>query len=354
MDGRGGPPADEHHEDHCEPFYLVRNDLPQAALPAPPPSTAHLVGGHIGTNIMSKYVERLLFRVVVQAAEAASAGSSLVASIASRLVSGTVQASAVQMQSCKQIVLLVPYVGEPVAETLLRDIGTAELEHVARQGVLSATQAGVTGSVLVTTSAFLVRQGLNTLWLAKGTLDQRQYTMKTTKNAVGCVGSLSGSAAGSAIGTALAPGIGTGVGAFLGATIGSTVCEFLAKRALQKPREGSDGVKSLEEAEAVTFVVGRVDSEESQDDGEQWELVDVVQPELGEDEPVSVSEEVEIRVVLLPQEEAVQFERELAEMAAAVAERCTSSSSSCSTTQPVSMAAKPDDTDERATGWVLL
>jgi len=121
---------------------------------------------------------------------------------------------------------------EGAKKAILKLWGQAVLKRATRYNALTAICFG------------LVDQSKHTYQLAKGTLDKRQYKIKSVENVGGTGGAISGAAAGAVLGSVV-PGLGTGAGAMLGylmAMFGASSGAAMGKNLGEKwfPGDGDD------------------------------------------------------------------------------------------------------------------
>lgn len=119
------------------------------------------------------------------------------------------------------------------AETALK--GTAR--NVATRGVAAGIHRGATalglklgaagarsalrGNAVSALAGLMVAQGIDTVNLARGTLEFDEYKRRAAGNVARTGGGLGGSVVGGALGTLVLPGFGTAIGSFLGGLFGS-------------------------------------------------------------------------------------------------------------------------------------
>jgi|GEM_PF-1983175 len=102
-----------------------------------------------------------------------------------------------------------------------KQIAKEAAKQVAQQTAKQAMVATLRGNAIGGAATLIVDQVVDTVRLAAGSIDGKEYGKRTAENVGSAAGGLGGTAAGAAIGTLVFPGAGTVVGAFVGGFLGS-------------------------------------------------------------------------------------------------------------------------------------
>lgn len=94
-------------------------------------------------------------------------------------------------------------------------------KEAAKLTVKEAARSALRTNGVTAAAALLVDQACDTVAVARGAIDGREYLVRSGANVAGAGGSLAGASSGAAIGTALLPGPGTALGALLGGCLGA-------------------------------------------------------------------------------------------------------------------------------------
>ena len=109
-----------------------------------------------------------------------------------------------------------------VGKAAARQAGKQAAKQAGKAGARQAAKTALRGNVFTAVGALVVEQGVDSVLLSAGKIDEHEYKCRSASNVGAAAGGLGGAAAGAAIGTAILPGVGTIIGGLLGGMLGGT------------------------------------------------------------------------------------------------------------------------------------